>query len=231
MEIKILHLLDGAKKANGLTVIIDVFRAFSTACYLFSRGVKSIIITDSIKEARYLKDNNNDLILVGERNGKKIKYFDFGNSPSRIIQNEFKDKNIVLTTSAGTRGIIAAKNSIEIVTASFLNADAVVNFLRDYKMRNKKISIVAMGNNGLEKNIEDKLCAEYIYNRLKGKILDKEKIINKIYNNKTSDRFFDKNVKSSPKKDLELCLKFNVFNFVLKIKKENKLTYLEKTKI
>lgn len=231
MEIKVLHLLEGAKKAVGLTVIIDVFRAFSTACYLFSRGAKSIIITDSIKEARYLKNNNNDLILVGERNGKKIKDFDFGNSPSRIIQNEFKNKNIVLTTSAGTRGIIAAKNSIEIVTASFLNADSVVNFLSDYKMRNKKISIVAMGNNGLEKNIEDKLCAEYIYNRLKGKILDKEKIINKIYNDETSDRFFDKNVKSSPKKDLELCLKFNVFNFVLKIKKENKLTYLEKTKI
>ena len=139
MEIKILHLLDGAKKANGLTVIIDVFRAFSTACYLFSRGVKSIIITDSIKEARYLKNNNNDLILVGERNGKKIKDFDFGNSPSRIIKNEFDNKNIVLTTSAGTKGIIAAKNSIEIVTASFLNADSVVNFLRDYKMRNKKI--------------------------------------------------------------------------------------------
>src|SRR6056297_2446545 len=226
MEIKILHLLDGAKKANGLTVIIDVFRAFSTACYLFSRGVKSIIITDSIKEARYLKNNNNDLILVGERNGKKIKDFDFGNSPSRIIKNEFDNKNIVLTTSAGTKGIIAAKNSIEIVTASFLNADSVVNFLSD-----KKISIVAMGNNGLEKNIEDKLCAEYIYNRLKGKNLDKEKIIKKIHNDKTSDRFFDKNVKSSPKKDLELCLKFNVFNFVLKIKKENKLTYLEKTKI
>ena len=29
MNIKILELIDGAKKAEGLTVIIDVFRAFT----------------------------------------------------------------------------------------------------------------------------------------------------------------------------------------------------------
>ena len=29
MEINILQLLEGAKQAKGLTVIIDVFRAFS----------------------------------------------------------------------------------------------------------------------------------------------------------------------------------------------------------
>ena len=34
MEIRILELIEGAKKAEGLTVIIDVFRAFSLECYL-----------------------------------------------------------------------------------------------------------------------------------------------------------------------------------------------------
>ena len=34
IKIKILHLIDGAKQAEGLTVIIDVFRAFSLECYL-----------------------------------------------------------------------------------------------------------------------------------------------------------------------------------------------------
>ena len=41
-EVKILHLIEGAKMAEGLTVIIDVFRAFSLECYLYDMGVKEI---------------------------------------------------------------------------------------------------------------------------------------------------------------------------------------------
>ena len=40
MDIRILELIEGAKLAEGLTVVIDVFRAFSLECYLFARGAK-----------------------------------------------------------------------------------------------------------------------------------------------------------------------------------------------
>ncbi len=43
MNIKILQLLEGAQNALGLTVIIDVFRAFTTACYAFDLGASKII--------------------------------------------------------------------------------------------------------------------------------------------------------------------------------------------
>ena len=49
MDIKILQLLEGAKKATGLTVVIDVFRAFSTACYAFDLGALNIIPVGDIK--------------------------------------------------------------------------------------------------------------------------------------------------------------------------------------
>jgi len=42
MKIEILQLLKGAKEAKGLTVIIDVFRAFSVACYVMDKNAKSI---------------------------------------------------------------------------------------------------------------------------------------------------------------------------------------------
>ena len=42
MNIKILKLIEGAKKAEGLTVIIDVFRAFTVACYAFNNGARII---------------------------------------------------------------------------------------------------------------------------------------------------------------------------------------------
>ena len=43
MNIKVLHLINGAILAEGLTVIIDVFRAFSTACYAINNGAGEII--------------------------------------------------------------------------------------------------------------------------------------------------------------------------------------------
>ncbi len=71
MEIEILHLLEGAKKARGLTVVIDVFRAFSTACYAFQGGASKIYPVGNIEIAFQMKKNNPDFILVGERNEKK----------------------------------------------------------------------------------------------------------------------------------------------------------------
>lgn len=56
MKIRILQLIEGAKKAQGLTVIIDVFRAFSQACYVFNNGVERIIPVGSLETAYGLKE-------------------------------------------------------------------------------------------------------------------------------------------------------------------------------
>ena len=63
MNIEILQLLDGAKNARGLTVIIDVFRAFSTACYAYEMGIKEILPVGEIEKAYNLKTKNRVLIL------------------------------------------------------------------------------------------------------------------------------------------------------------------------
>lgn len=51
MEVNTYHLIEGAKKAEGLTVIIDVFRAFSLECYLFDMGVNCIRPVGTVEEA------------------------------------------------------------------------------------------------------------------------------------------------------------------------------------
>ena len=71
MKIEILQLLEGAQKASGLTVIIDVFRAFSTACYAVGNGVQKIFPVGDIEIAYQLKKENPDFILVGERQERK----------------------------------------------------------------------------------------------------------------------------------------------------------------
>ena len=51
MQIEILDLIEGAKQARGLAVIIDVFRAFSTACYVVRNGAKEIIPVGNVELA------------------------------------------------------------------------------------------------------------------------------------------------------------------------------------
>ena len=71
MEVEILEFEAGARKATGLTVIIDVFRAFSVECYAFDAGAEKIIATGDVEKAFHLKNYYADSVLVGEREEKK----------------------------------------------------------------------------------------------------------------------------------------------------------------
>ena len=70
MNIRILQLIEGAQQATGLTVIIDVFRAFSTACYVFGNGVERIIPVGNLELAYQLKRQHPEYLLIGERGGE-----------------------------------------------------------------------------------------------------------------------------------------------------------------
>lgn len=230
MEIDIYHLIEGARKAVGLTVVIDVFRAFSVACYVSANGAKDIIPVGDIELAYKLKRENPDLILMGERKGKIQPGFDFGNSPAHIENVDFSGKTVVHTTSAGTQGIVNAVNADEIITGSFVNIYAVVDYI---KMRKpQKVSLVCMGDRALSHSDEDTFCAEYIRSLLLGIPYDideaKEKL--KIGSGK---RFFDiRNNDWSPERDFYMCLDVGKFDFVLKAEKNTSgLFHLRKIKI
>jgi len=95
MHIDILDLIEGAKQARGLTVIIDVFRAFSTACYVVRNGASEIIPVGDVELAYQLKEENSDCVLMGERKGKILPGFDYGNSPTEIEVIDFSGKTII----------------------------------------------------------------------------------------------------------------------------------------
>lgn len=214
MQIKILQLIEGAKVARGLTVVIDVFRAFSLECYLFSQGAKEIIAVGDIQLAYQLKENNRDFILIGERNERIPEGFDYGNSPTHILNVDFSNKTIIHTTSAGTQGLVNATNATEIITGSFINAEAIVNYIK--KQNPENVSLVCMGYSTLRPSEEDTFCAEYIMNSLQGKKSNFSEMLETI--KKTSgQRLFDKaNQAHSPESDFYLCTDLNKFNFVIK---------------
>ena len=130
MNIKILHMVEGAKEATGVAVIIDVFRAFTVEAYLMNNGADRIIPVGDMQMAYNYKKSKPDAILVGERHGKILPGFDYGNSPSQLENVNLKSKTIVHTTSAGTQGIANAKNADVILTGSLVNARAIAEYIK-----------------------------------------------------------------------------------------------------
>lgn len=229
MNIQILQLLEGARAARGLTVVIDVFRAFSTACYAVDKGAGPVFPVGTIEEAFRMKKKLDNVILVGERNEKKPDGFDFGNSPSHLLEADLRGKRMIHTTSSGTQGIVTATGAEEIITGSFVNAEAIVRYIR--KQDPALVSLVCMGYACEYPTDEDTLCAEYIRNELTGQSSDWESMRERIRNG-SGARFFEEASQTwAPVTDFDLCLDLNRFDFVLKVTMEEGLRFLEKISI
>jgi len=229
MDIEILQLLEGARKARGLTVIIDVFRAFSTACYVFFNGAEKIIPVGDINLAYRLKGEHPDYLLMGERQERKPDGFDFGNSPLHLINTDLSGKTIVHTTSSGTQGITNAVNADEIITGSFVNAGAIVRYIK--KTKPGHVSLVCMGYNCQYPADEDTFLAQYIKNELDGNANDFPAMVRKLRSGSGARLFDAKNQEWSPAGDFDLCLALNRFNFILKVEKGREQNYLCKIEV
>jgi 2-phosphosulfolactate phosphatase len=216
MNIQILHLIEGARQATGLTVIIDVFRAFSTACYVVGNGAERMIPVGNLDLAYRLKKQLPASLLIGERGGERPPEFNYGNSPADIEHVDFRGRTVIHTTSAGTQGIANATQADEILTGSFCNADAIIRYIQ--KQRPEHTSLVCMGHAALEPSDEDTLCARYIKASLEGKPLDFEQIRTHLRGYRSARKFFNPTIAWAPERDFELCLSLNRFDFVLKVR-------------
>ena len=204
MKINVLHMIDGARKATGTTVIIDVFRAFTVEAYCFSMGVEKIIPVGDAKIAYELKEKNPEYVLVGERHGRILPGFDCGNSPSEIVKLDLKGKTVTHTTSAGTQGIVNAISADEIIGGSLVCAKAIAKYIT--KNNKENISLVCMGLDAMSQTEEDNLCADYIKSLLLDEDIDIDKeILNLVHT--SGAKFFDKSQNDVfPEADFHFCV-------------------------
>lgn len=222
MDIRILQLIDGAKKARGTAVIIDVFRAMTVEAYFLDGGAEYVIPTGDENEAYRLKREDPRLILAGERHGRMLPGFDTGNSPSALGALDFKGRAVIHTTSAGTQGIVNAARADEILCAGLVTAKATARYI--LRKKPAVVSLVCMGLEALRETEEDTLCAEYIKSVLEGNERDISENIQKL---KTTSgaKFFDKKQSDVfPEEDFYLCTELNKFDFVLRYDRERRIT-------
>lgn len=219
MNITIYHLIEGSKLAKGLTVIIDVFRAFSLECYLTEMGAKEIRPVGKIEEALAWREKRPGCVLIGERGGAKLEGFDFGNSLSTVDPAAIAGKTVIHTTSAGTQGIVNAVHADEILTGSLVNAKAIADYIR--RKNPAEVSLVCMGNGGIVPAKEDELCAKYIESLLINQPIPdlEEQIRNLQYEG--GEHFFDPDRQHIfPQADFWCCIQKDRFDFVLRVEQD-----------
>ena len=215
MEIRRLSLINGAQRATGTAVIIDVFRAFTTAAFVMANNAEMIIPVGTVEEALELRSRDHRLIVMGEVHGHKVPSFDYGNSPDEVSRIDFTGRTVVQRTSSGVQGILAASGAEEVLLGSFVSAEATVKHIK--MMNPGVISLVAMGWEGENEAIEDELCAEYLEARLRGDHPHFSAMKRLIRADPQGAKFFDPTQTSFREGDFHAAMSLDRFDFALRV--------------
>jgi len=133
--------------------IVDILRATTSICAAFDNQVKEIIPVATTEEA--LEYKHKGYLIAAERNGIKLDFADFGNSPNNFTQDHVRGRSIVYSTTNGTQTIKRINNGKPVVIASFINLTAVSKYIAS---RNQNVVIVCAGWEN-KFNLEDSVFA------------------------------------------------------------------------
>lgn len=215
-----------------IVVVIDVLRATSAICAAFDNGIASIIPVPTVEEAWEYKKKG--FLAGAERKGQIVEGFDFGNSPFSYMNPDFKGKDVVLTTTNGTKSLDVAKDAEIVVVGSFLNLDFLSKWL---EKQDKNILCLCSGWQD-KFNLEDTICAgaiaDYLISTGNFTSVEDSSIAAKYLYQSAKDNYFGFLKSSSHRRrlknlnlneDIKYCLTPNQTN-VIPILKNGKLVNL-----
>ncbi len=139
-------------KKPYVVVVTDVFRATTSICAALDYGVKAIIPVKRIRHARFLKRLG--YLVAAERGGNKVKFADLDNSALSFFDPRFKGKEIVYSTTNGTKAIrLASSEANRVAVGSFVNIEA----LSEWIIRQDKNVVILCAGWKNKVNMEDSL--------------------------------------------------------------------------
>jgi 2-phosphosulfolactate phosphatase len=151
-------------------IVIDVLRATSTICQALAGGYERVLCAGEVDDARQLSAAEGGAALAGERLCVRIDGFDFGNSPREFADGAPRGKTLVLTTTNGTRLLLAASSRCDtVLVGSLLNLGAVVAEARASGVDD--VAVLCAGVKG-ELALDDAYCAGRIAEALGGEPAD-----------------------------------------------------------
>ncbi len=124
-------------------IVVDVLRASTTIVAAFESGARSVRPVLSVEDARELATKLPEALLCGERHGLPPEGFDLGNSPLGYTSEVVQDRDLILTTTNGTRALSMLSEAHRVFIGSLTNRSSVCE-----AVESKDTTIICAGTDG-----------------------------------------------------------------------------------
>jgi 2-phosphosulfolactate phosphatase len=153
--------------------------------------------------------------VMGEVGGFPPEGFDFGNSPTRILENDLTGITLIQRTGSGTQGAVRSVNADVMLAASFVVAKATIDYV--LRLKTEEITFVVTGGTN---NAEDLACANFLEKQFTGQAVNADEYIRRVIT--SQDAFLHMaDHPQFPKSDLDYCTRINAFDFAMPITRNN----------
>ena len=203
-------------------VVIDAFRAATTATAVLARRPRLYLYTHSCAVAARLAASAEDPLLIGRPEPGSTFRYHLPNSPSRVSEHQIADRVVIHRTSAGAIGVLQSPPGAEVLLAGFVNAEATAERLRD-----RPHVLLPMGHEATTPSLEDELCARLIAARVVGSDLDLGPHLADLRAG-PGRYFFEADPRFYPPADFELCLAVDTVHFSVRVHRRGDHSLLQR---
>ena len=146
--------------AGRVVAVIDVLRASTTIAVALANGARAVVPLESSDEVitRGKAFERSDVLMAGERKMVAVPGFDLGNSPLEFTADVVEGKTVLLTTTNGTRALVAAQSARDVIVASYVNFSPALARLRLALEGGHDIVLLCAGREK-QFSLEDAACA------------------------------------------------------------------------
>jgi 2-phosphosulfolactate phosphatase len=212
--------IDGARRAQGLVVVIDVIRSFTVSAYALAGGARECLLVRTVTEAHALHEKIPGSLISAEEEALPVPGIPISNSPTQVKAADLRDRVLIQRSSAGTAVMSAVESADELYAASLVVANATVSAC--LSRTPQVITLIASADHP-----EDHACAQYLEGLLRGERPDLDRLLQPLRDSERYARALSGRWPGFPASDLELSLATDRFDFAMPVTKH--VNYLRLT--
>ena len=212
---EIIHAIgiDGARRARGLAVVIDVLRSFTVSAYALAGGARECRLVTTTDDARALVAKTPGAVICAEEEGLPVDGIAISNSPTQIRAADLKGRILVQRSSAGTPVASAVREGVDIFAASLVVARATVQAC--LSRHPDTLTFIASADHP-----EDHACARYMEAVINGESPDIDRLLRPLRESDRYSHLMSGAWPGFPATDLELALEPDRFKFAMPVSRD-----------
>jgi 2-phosphosulfolactate phosphatase len=211
LVVNIIHVtgIEGARRATGTVVVIDVLRSFTVSAYALAGGARECRLVRTVAEARSLAARTPGSVLCAEEDALPVEGIPISNSPTAIQDLDMHDRVLVQRSTAGTQAVAVVESS-QVFAASLVVASATA--MACVSANPETITLVASADHP-----EDHACARYIEGVIRGERPELEQLLEPLRASERYAHVLAGTWPGFPPTDVELSLAADRFDFAMPV--------------